>query len=101
MLRVIGGPGLARVIDHGPRLIHHEFNDAWGNSSGIQAQYTSRRYSKDSGLAASVLDQCLQVFNLAFPGERSGVAAVATTASIVVIDSEVFAKQFSQLCHAR
>src|SRR5436309_2261871 len=52
-------------------------------------------------IADSILDQCLQVFNLAFLGEGLGVAAVTTAASVVVVDSEVFAKQFGQLCHTR
>ena len=101
VLRVVGGHGLAAVIDNERRLIHPDFGNAWGDSGGIQAHYPARRDTKDHGLAASVLDQCLQVFNLAFLGEGLGVAAVTTAAPVVVVDSEVFAKQFGQLCHTR
>src|SRR6266699_2550970 len=100
VLRVVGGHGLAAVIDNERRLIHPDFGNAWGDS-GIQAQYPARRYTKDHGFAASVLDQCLQVFNLPFPGEGLGVAAVATATPVVIVDREVLAKQFDQLCHTR
>src|SRR5205807_10385130 len=83
------------------RLIQPDFGNAWGDSGSIQAQYSARRYTKDHGFAASVLDQCLQVFHLAFPGEELGVAAVATATPVVVVDREVLAKQFGQLCHTR
>ena len=62
---------------------------------------SARRKTKDHRFAASVLDQCLQVFNLAFLGEGLGVAAFTTATPVVVVDREVFAEQFSQLCHSR
>src|SRR5260221_3719335 len=101
VLRVVGGHGLAAVIHDKWRLVQGDFGNARGDSGGIQAHYSARRYTKDHGFAASVLDQCLQVFNLAFPGEGLGIAAVAAAPAVVVVDREVFAQQFGQLCHKR
>src|SRR6266700_2343228 len=63
-----------------------------------------KKYSTASSrfpCAASVLDQCLQVFNLAFLGEGLFVGARATAAPVVVVDREVLAKQFGQLRQTR
>src|SRR5262249_14801527 len=54
----------------------------------------------DHGFATCVLDERLQVINLAFLGEGRCVAAVATAAPVVVVDREVAAKEVGQLCHA-
>src|SRR6266699_2591158 len=96
MLRVVGGHGLAAVIDNETRLIHPDFGNARGDSGGIQAHYPARRETKDHGFAASVLDQCLQVFHLAFLGEGLFVGARATAAPVVVVDREVLTKQFGR-----
>ena len=67
----------------------------------LPGESSDSRDPKDHGFAASILDQCLQVFQLAFPGEGPGVATVATAAPVVVVDCEVVAKQFGQVCHKR
>src|SRR6266704_2387605 len=101
MLRIVGRHWLAAVIDDETRLIYRDAGNARRDSSGIQAHDSARRNAKDHGLAAGILDQRLQVFNLAFLRERPRIAAVATTTPVVVVNREVFSKQFGQVCHTR
>jgi hypothetical protein len=85
----------ARVVDDEWRFVEHELGDARARGGGFEREHGARRVAEHVRGAARLLDERLEVIDLAFDRVGRRVAAVAAPAAVVRRDGEVRAEEVS------